>query len=128
MSQVCSEGKSVLWLRHVRIKVVEVTQLGGPEARIGICRVEAFVVFNVDEDIVLLGSGEKRLVVFEQFHGGLRDQDVVASLNGVQRYWVMGGVRGEYCDWTQSGRKSQAMRRQVNSLALPLGSASIASL
>lgn len=39
-------------LTHVAIEIVEVSQLLGFGARIGICRVEAFVVLDEDEDAV----------------------------------------------------------------------------
>jgi hypothetical protein len=85
----------LLWLAHVRIKVVEVSQFGGPESGIGVCGVEAFVVLDIDKDIVLACLFEQLLVVFEQLDGGLCDEDVDAALYGVEGNWVVGGVGGE---------------------------------
>lgn len=84
-----------LRLAHIRVKVVEITQLLRPETRIRVCRVVPLVMFNVNEDIVLLCGRKQLLVVFEQLHGWLCDEDVNATLNCVQSDWVVSGVRRE---------------------------------
>jgi len=47
-----------LRLRHVAVKVVEVAQQLGAVAGVCVCGVEALVVLDVYEDIVLAGCGE----------------------------------------------------------------------
>jgi hypothetical protein len=59
-----SGRKDVLWLAHVRVEVVEITQLLRPEARIGICRVVSLMMFNVDKDVVFSRFLKEFLVVF----------------------------------------------------------------
>lgn len=56
---------NVLWLAHVGVEVVEITQLLRPETRIRICGIIALVMLNVDEDAVFLRRCQKRLVMFQ---------------------------------------------------------------
>lgn len=56
--------RNILWLAHVRVKVVEITQLLCPEARISVRRVVSLVMLNVYKYIVLLCCLEEFLVVF----------------------------------------------------------------
>ena len=60
-------------LAHVAVEVVEVAE--GPCSGAGVCvgGVEALVVFDVDEDVVLAGLAEEVLVLGEQFDGWFGD-------------------------------------------------------
>jgi hypothetical protein len=44
----------LLWLTHVRVEIVEVSQILGPESRVRVCRIVSLVMLNVYEHIVLL--------------------------------------------------------------------------
>lgn len=87
--------KLALRLAHVGVKVVEVTELLGPESCVGIGGVVALVMLDVYKDIVLLSLFEELLVVLEQLDGWFCDKNVNAALNGVQSDRVVGGVRSE---------------------------------
>ncbi|KAH8639608.1 D-galacturonic acid reductase [Alternaria alternata] len=56
-------SSNVLWLAHVRVKVVEVAQLLCPETRVRVSGIVPLVMLNVDEDIVFLCCGQKLLVM-----------------------------------------------------------------
>lgn len=58
---------------------------------------EAFVVFDVDEDVMLLGFAEEVDVVGEELGCGFGDHDVDAALDGVEGDRVVGGV------WREDG-------------------------
>lgn len=62
-----------LRLAHVTVEIVEVPEVLGFVPRVRVGRVVAFVVLDVDEDIVFFGGGEEREVVREGFDGGLGD-------------------------------------------------------
>ena len=71
---------------------------------VGVSGVEAFVVLDVDEDVVLAGECEEFEVVREEFGGGLGDEDVVFVFDGVFGDGVVRCVGGEDCDgaaWRQ---------------------------
>lgn len=84
------------------------------------------MVLNVDEDVVLLSFGEKLLVVLKQLYCWLRDKNVDPAFNGVQSNWVVSGVWSEDGNFTTSA--GFCTMKATNSLALPLGRASIAVL
>lgn len=69
----------------------------GFEACVGVRRVVAFVVLDVDEYAMFFCCGEEGEVVGEGFDGGLGDQDVDFSFDSVERDRVVGCVWGEDC-------------------------------
>jgi len=79
-------------LTHVRVEVVEVTQLLRPVARIGVRWIVPLVMLNVNKDIVLLRCCKKFLVVFQQLHCGLCDEDVYSALDCIEGDGVVCGV------------------------------------
>ncbi len=89
------KAEILLWLAHVRVEVVEVSQFCSPESRVGICGIEALVMLNVYEDIVLPSSFEQLLVVFEELDSWFRDEHVNAALYGIEGNWIVGCVWGE---------------------------------
>lgn len=94
----------VLGLRHVRVEVVEVAELGqGFVARVRVGRVEALVVLDVDEDAGFAGFVEQVLVLAEELHRGLGDHYVDLALNGVQGDRVVSGVGCEDGDGVAGG-------------------------
>lgn len=56
---------SLLWLTHIRIEVVEVSQFLGPEPRVRVGRIISLMVLDVHKHVILLRSREEGLVVFE---------------------------------------------------------------
>lgn len=82
-------------MTHVRVEVVEITQLLCPVARIGVCWIVPLVVLNIDKDIVLLRCCKKFLVVLQQLHCGLRDEDVYSALDCIEGDGVVCGIRCE---------------------------------
>lgn len=99
--------KLALRLAHVRVEVVEVAELLSPESCIRVGRVVAFVVFDVNKDVVLFRLLQKLLVMLEQLDSWLRNQDVDAALDGVQSDRVVSGVRCENGDFVWSAASSQ---------------------
>lgn len=93
-----------LGLTHVAVKVVEVTKLGSLSAGVTVGRVEALVVFNVHNYIVLARLSEQIEVVREELGRGLSDENVDLALNGVQSDRVMGGVGCENGDCRAGGK------------------------
>ena len=85
----------VLGLRHVRVEVVEVAEVLGLEAGVGVGRVEALVVLDKNVDALLPGALDELLVVIELLHGGLGQQDVDAALDGIEGDRVVARVRSE---------------------------------
>ena len=67
-------------LAHVAVEVVEVAEGLCSGAGVGVGGVEALVVFDVDEDVVLAGLVEEVLVMGEELDGWLCDQNMDASL------------------------------------------------
>ena len=63
---------------------------------VGVRGVEAFMVLYENEDVVFAGFGEEGFMVCEVFDGGLGDEDVYASPDGVERNGIVRRVRGEY--------------------------------
>jgi hypothetical protein len=51
------------------------------------------VMLNKTNNAFLLGGLNECLVVLQRFCGGLRDQNMHSTLNGVQSNWVMGSWR-----------------------------------
>ena len=88
-----------LRLAHIGVEVVEIAELLSPESSIGVGRVVALVVLNVDEDVVLLSLREELLVVLKQLHCWLCDEDVDAALDGVQGNRVVSCVGREDCNF-----------------------------
>lgn len=72
-------------------------------AGVGVSGVEALVVLNVHEDIVLAGFTQEFEVVGEELGGGFGDHDVDAAADGVEGDGVVRGVRGEDCDCGAGG-------------------------
>lgn len=60
------------------------------------------MVLNINEDIVFLGSCQKRLVMFQELHRGFCDEDVNSALDGVQSDRVVSGIRCEDGDYAKS--------------------------
>ena len=59
--------------------------------------IEAFVVLDEHEYIVLFGGFKEGLVVCERLYGRLGDQHVNSALDGIEGYWIVGGV------WSENG-------------------------
>ena len=91
-----------LRLAHIGVEVVEIAELLSPESSIGVGRVVALVVLNVDKDVVLLSLREELLVVLKQLHCWLCDEDVDTALDSVKSNWVVSGVWGENGDFGRS--------------------------
>lgn len=87
-----------LGLAHVGVEVVEVAEVFGLCAGIGIGGVEALVVLDEDENVVFARGLDERDVFGEGLDGGLGDEDVDAALDGVDCDGEVGWVRCEYCD------------------------------
>lgn len=79
-----------LGLAHVAVEVVEVAECGGLGAGVRVCRVEAFVVLDEDEDPVFAGCVDEGEVVYQALGGGFGDEDVVSAFDGVERDGVVG--------------------------------------
>ena len=60
-------------LAHVAVEVVEVAEVLCSGAGVGVGGVEALVVFDVDEDVVIAGLAEEVLVLGEELDGWLCD-------------------------------------------------------
>ena len=90
-------------LAHVAVEVSEVAQSFGPGPGVGVGGVEALVVLDVDDDVVLAGLAEELLVLGEELDGRFGDEDVDAALYGVESDGEVGGVRGEDCDGIARG-------------------------
>ena len=91
-------------LAHVAVKVVEVAERFCSGAGVIVGGVEALVVFDVDEDVVGAGVAEELLVLGEMLDGWFGNEDVNASFDCVESYWVVGRVRGEDCDGVAGGQ------------------------
>ena len=119
----------LLWLTHVRIEVIEISQFLGPETRIRVGRIVTLVVLDVHKHIVLLCCRKEVLVVFECLHCRLCDENVDAALNRVLSNWVVGGVRSKNGDCVRiSDFPFAFFTCNKHLLALPFGSASMAVL
>lgn len=57
--------KGLLWLTHVRVEVVEISQFLGAESCVRVRRVVSLVVLDIHENIVLLCQREQILVVLQ---------------------------------------------------------------
>ena len=90
-------------MAHVAVKVVEIAQ--GLCSGSGVCvgGVEALVVFDEDEDVVLSGFVQEVLVVGEELDGWFGDEDVDVTLYCIQSDWVVGSVGGEDGDGIPGG-------------------------
>lgn len=95
-------------LRHVAVEVVEVAEVAGSEFGVLVCRVEALVMLDVDEHLVLLGQLDQFDVVRQQFRRRLGDHDVNAAFNRILGDVEVGRVRREDGD-------GGASRKSVNS-------------
>lgn len=62
-----------LRLTHITIKIIPISQRLRLKPRIGVSRIIAFVMLDVDEDAVFAGGGEERQMVGERFDTGFRD-------------------------------------------------------
>lgn len=84
-------------LGHVTVEVVELAQtpVGGAMAGISVGGIKAFVMFHVDEDVVLDALFQQMLMFCEQFDGGLGDHDVDTFADGVEGDGVVGWVGSE---------------------------------
>lgn len=92
----------VLGLGHVRVPVVEVAEVLSLEAGVRVGGVEALVVLNEDVDALLLGLLDELLVIRQKLDGGLSDEDVDATLNGVEGNREMRRIGCEDCDGVAS--------------------------
>ena len=92
-----------LWLTHIRVEVVEVTQFLGLVSGIRVSRIVSFVMFNIDEDPVLLGRGKESLVVLESLDRWLSDEHVDFAFDGVESDRIVGGIWGEDGDGGTGG-------------------------
>lgn len=92
-----------LGLTHVAVEVVKVAELGSLSTGITVGGIEALVVLNVHNDIVLARLSEQVEVVGEELGRRLGDENVDLALNGVQSDGVMGGVGSENGDCRAGG-------------------------
>ena len=99
LTRPCLEGLQLeLWLRHIRVKVVEISEFPGFGLRVRIRRIETLMMLNEYEDTVDTGLSEEVLVMGEKFGGRLCDQYMDATPYGVQCNRIVSGVRGKYRD------------------------------
>lgn len=87
-----------LWLRHVAVEVIEISQRLRFEACICVGWVVALVVLDVDEYAVFLCCGKEGLMMLERLDCGFCDQDVDLAFDGVESDGVVRSVRSEYRD------------------------------
>ena len=97
-------GELGFGLGHIAVEIVEVTESGSTVMGVGVGGVEAFVVLDVDEDLVLAGEGEELEVVGQELGGGLGDEDMVFVFDGVFGDGVVGCVGGEDGDGAALGK------------------------
>jgi hypothetical protein len=97
----------LLWLTHVRVEVVEITQLLRPKPRIRVSGIVPLVVLDVHEHIVLFRKCQKILVVFKQFHRRLGNENVDAAFDRISRNRIMS------CVWCED-RDCQVLTRHIS--------------
>lgn len=87
-----------LGLAHITIKVVEIAHGKSLSAGVTISRVEAFVVLDHDNNVMLLSFGNQVLMLCEYLDSGFCHQNMNATLNSIQRDGVVGRVGRENGD------------------------------
>lgn len=73
-----------LWLAHIAIKVIELSQCLCSGSRIRIGGIKTLVMFNENKNFVLMCLTEQVLMLGKVFDGRLGDEDMDSMLDGVK--------------------------------------------
>ena len=89
------KGGREVYLAHIAVKIVKVTQLLCSIPRIRIRRIKPLMMLHIHKNTMLPRSFHQLQMIFQQLRSGLRDEYVMPSFNSIHRNIKMRTVRRE---------------------------------